>query len=368
MTTDGFETRLRLALDRERMDLGALAAVFSGAAAGDIAAIVRARPHGPFARRVWYLYEWLTGESLDVPQPSGRLRFVPLLDPTYHVALAAGTPSPRHRVIDNLPGTRRFCPMVRWTPALRFATTARWPVRARRILSCLQPAQRRSVAESLRQSEARSSFILAGEQPCDVRSVRWADAIAQAGSRALTIDELVRMQRLAHGGPRFERFGLRRNTSAARSGGRDGAGDSGGARPADLEDLVGGLIDYAERAVSGGVDPVIAAAALAFGFRSIRPFARGNGHLHRWLVHHTLHAAGYTPPDFVLPVSAAMVRRLDACRDVAPRPAPLDAGPWRHTADAYRFPDMTAHAEFLYTCLEDAVDGELRSAANEAGI
>ena len=43
----------------------------------------------------------------------------------------------------------------------------------------------------------------------------------------------------------------------------------------DLESLVGGVIDYAERAVYGAVDPVVAAAALASGFASIRPFVDG---------------------------------------------------------------------------------------------
>jgi Fic family protein len=54
------------------------------------------------------------------------------------------------------------------------------------------------------------------------------------------------------------------------------------ARPQDLRSLLGGLIDYADRSVAGGVDPVAAAAALAFGLVYIHPFADGNGRLHRW--------------------------------------------------------------------------------------
>ena len=294
---------LRFALDGDGVDLRMLAAIVRVTAADDIASIVRRKPIGVFARRLWYLYEWLTHQKLDVPEAAGRLRFVPVLDPARHVALKAGTPSGRHRVIDNLPGTRRFCPMVRWTPALRAASAKGWDVRARAVIDSTPPDRRPSLATWLQRSDAGSSFVLAGEETSARRTAIWADAIGQAGARVLTLDELLRLQRVAYGDRPSVVLGLRR-----------GPGGDGGARARDLESLVGGVIDYAERAVNGAVDPVIAAAALASGFASIRPFVTGNGHLHRWLVHHTFDAAGYMPPGFVLPISTAMVRRLEEYR------------------------------------------------------
>ena len=145
---------------------------------------------------------------------------------------------------------------------------------------------------------------------------------------------------------------------------RRSAGADGGARAEDLDGLVGGVIDYAERAVCGAVDPVIAAAAAAFGFAYIRPFVTGNGHLHRWLVHHTLDASGYTLPGFVLPIGTGMVRRLEEYRGVF-RPYPSSR---REPADTYRFGDMTRHAEFLYRCLEDSVETDLHNGASLAAV
>src|SRR4051812_47739654 len=84
---DPLESRLRFALDRHGLDLGMLAALFRVTAPGEIAAIVRASPASAFARRLWFLYEWLTRERLDVPEPTGRLRFVPVLDPSRQAAL-----------------------------------------------------------------------------------------------------------------------------------------------------------------------------------------------------------------------------------------------------------------------------------------
>jgi hypothetical protein len=350
---DVLEMHLRFALDGEGLDLSMLAAIVRVAAPGDITSIVRRRTTGVFARRLWYLYEWLTGRKLDVPVSEGRLRFVPVIDATRQLALKTGTPSGRHRVIDNLPGTPRFCPMVRWTPALRTASAKALDARAREIIASTHHARRPWVATWLQRSEAASSFVLAREEPSARRTGNWADAVGQAGARVLTLDELLRLQQLAYGDSPSAVLGLRRGQS-----------DNGGARPQDLDGLVGGVIDYAERAVCGVADPVMAAAALAFGLAGIRPFATGNGHLHRWLVHHTLDAAGYTLPGFVLPISTAMARRIEEYRGLV-RPS---ASSQREAADAYRFGDKTRHAEFLYRCLEDSIETDLDRGAGLAAL
>jgi len=167
------------------------------------------------------------------------------------------------------------------------------------------------------------------------------------------VDELLRLQQVAYGDTPSAVLGLRRSAS-----------DAGGARAQDLGSLVDGAIDYAERAVCGAMDPVLAAAALAFGFASFRPFVAGNGHLHRWLVHHTFDAAGYTLPGFVLPISSAIVRRVEEYRGLV-RPHPSSR---REPADAYRFADMTRQAEFLYRCLADSIETDLRSGASLAAV
>ena len=144
------------------------------------------------------------------------------------------------------------------------------------------------------------------------------------------------------------------------------------ARPQDLRDLLGGIIAYDGRAVAGGVDPVAAAAAIAFGFVYVHPFVDGNGRLHRWLIHHVLATAGYSPPGLVFPVSAAILRRIDEYRIVVESysAAMLPLIEWRatadnnvdvlnETADYYRYFDATAHAEFLYSCVEQTVEQDL---------
>jgi Fic family protein len=124
----------------------------------------------------------------------------------------------------------------------------------------------------------------------------------------------------------------------------------------------------------GGLDPVVAAASLAFGFVYIHPSVDGNGRLHRWLVHHALAAARFNPPGLVFPVSAAILRHLNGYRTVLESYSQplLPLVDWRPTSDGnvevlndtsayYRYFDATAHAEFLYACVEQTIERDLPS-------
>lgn len=368
------EGQLVFALKWEGVDLGVLAALFKAVEPDEVAAIVRATPTGAFSRRTWFLYEWLTGRELDVPDP-GKVRVVAVVNPEQQVALQKGTRSPRHKVIDNLPGTRDFCPMIRWTPALRAAVAKRLDARAREIIGRTRTDLVTRAAAFLLLSDSKSSFAIEGERPSSARAARWARAIGEAGAHPITIDELERLQRVVIGDARFVKLGLRDEGGFVGTHDRDTqepVPDHISARPQDLRDLLGGIIEYDGRSLTGGVDPVAAAATIAFGFVYVHPFVDGNGRLHRWLIHHVLATAGYNPPGVVFPISAAILRRIDEYRAVVESysAAMLPLIEWRATADGnvdvpndtadyYRYFDATAHAEFLYSCVEQTVEQDL---------
>ena len=368
------EGQIVFAMKWEGLDLGILAALFKVLEPREIAEVVRTTPTGSFARRTWFLYEWLTGRELDVPDP-GKVRLVNVVDTEQQVALEKGTPSTRHKVIDNLPGTRRFCPMIRWTQALRAAVAKGLDVRAREIIGRTRKELITRAAAFLLLSDSRSSFAIEGERPSSARATRWARAIGEAGVRPITIDELERLQRVVIGDARFVKLGLRDEGGFVGTHDRETqepVPDHISARPQDLQDLVGGIIEYDGRSITGGADPVSAAAAIAFGFVYVHPFADGNGRLHRWLIHHVLATAGYNPLGVVFPISAAILRRIDEYRTVLESysAAILPLIEWRatpdhnveilnETADYYRYFNATAHAEFLYSCVEETVEQDL---------
>lgn len=85
------------------LDVAVLERLFMTTGPEPIAAIVGAKPTGGYARRIWFMYEWLTGTALDLPDARGG-RYLPVVDPKRQVAVE-GENAPRYRVRNNLPGT-----------------------------------------------------------------------------------------------------------------------------------------------------------------------------------------------------------------------------------------------------------------------
>jgi hypothetical protein len=370
------EGHLTFALKYEGLDLGVLKALFRATGPAPIEAIVRATPTGNYARRVWFLYEWLLGSRLDLPD-ADKGAYASVVDADQQWA-APGTTSSRHRVKNNLPGTPAFCPMIAWTDTLRALTTRDLQARARAAVANVPAALLARTAAFLLLKDSKSSFAIENEHPPHDRIQRWGRAIGEAGRRPIDLDELLRLQRIVIGDDRFVRLGLREDGGFVGQHDRDTRmplPDHISAQPEDLRSLIDGLVAF-ERAAAPHLDPVLAAAALAFGFVYIHPFADGNGRLHRYLIHHVLAERGFNPPGVVFPVSAAILDRIDDYRRTletySARLLPLIE--WRptdegnvhvlnETADFYRFFDATPHAEFLYRCVERTIDVDLPAEA-----
>ncbi len=370
---DTLQGHLSYALRYEGVDLAVLAGVFKAIPADDVRAIVRAEPTSAYARRIWFLYEWLLQIQLDIPD-SGKVRAVEVVDSNLQIAASRGTVSSRHRVVNNLPGTPAFCPMVRRTPTINAFLSDHLDNRARDVIGKTRNDIIARAAAFLLLADSKSSFAIESERPSLERAVRWGQAIAQAGDHRLSIAEFERLQRVVIGDARFVRLGLRTDGGFVGDHERQTQApipDHISARPDDLRDLLQGVIAYDERA-EGNVDAVIAAAVIAFGFVYIHPFEDGNGRIHRWLIHHVLARAKYNPPGLVFPVSAAILRDVLHYRGVLESYSRslLPCIEWRETdnhnvevlnetADYYRYFDATGHAEFLYNCVEQTVTVDL---------
>ena len=108
---------LQFALRYEGLNLEVLALLFRKTGRPEIEKTLAAQPESGFARRIGYLYEWLTGEQIKaVVAP--RAAYVPVVDESLQFGLADGPRNGKFRVTDNLPGNRQFCPLVRKTDSL----------------------------------------------------------------------------------------------------------------------------------------------------------------------------------------------------------------------------------------------------------
>ncbi|MGP0061781.1 MAG: Fic family protein [Beijerinckiaceae bacterium] len=363
---------LTFALKYEGVDLGVLKALFLAAGPAPVEAIVRDTPTGSYARRAWFLYEWLLGARLDLPD-ADKGAYALVVDPELQWALPSTT-SPRHRVKNNLPGTPFFCPMIAWTDTLRTLTARNLQERARAAVAQVPAGLLARTAAFLLLKDSKSSFAIENEHPPQDRIQRWGRVIGEAGRRPIDLDELLRLQRIVIGDARFVHLGLRIEGGFVGQHDRDTRmpmPDHISARHDDLLSLIDGLVAF-DRMAAPHLDPVLAAAALAFGFVYIHPFEDGNGRLHRYLIHHVLAERGFNPPGVVFPVSAAILDRIDDYRrtleSYSARLLPLieweptpkgNVRVLNETADFYRFFDATPHAEFLYQCVERTIDVDL---------
>lgn len=87
---------------------------------------------GLLARRLWFFWEWLTDEKLDLPD-LGKVKYEPALDPDMYFAIDPGDRPARHKIIDNLPGTPAFCPLVQRSSKLDQLIARQLPARAREV-------------------------------------------------------------------------------------------------------------------------------------------------------------------------------------------------------------------------------------------
>jgi len=369
---DTFGDHLRFALRHEPLDLLVVKRVLDAVDKKTVQGFVRATPAGAPERRIWFLYELMTGRELDVPDDPGGAA-VDVLDPKKYFTGKARL-SRRHRVRDNLLGSGRFCPGVRRSKVLREFAALGLAEKAAETVGRTGAHLVARAASFLLLADSRASFEIEGERPPRNRLERWGRAVLQAGKNKLSLDEILRLQGVLIEDDRFVRVGLR--PDGVFLGERDHNGDPMpefiGARPDDLRDLMAGMLETNDRMSAGDVDPIVQAAATAFGFVYVHPFQDGNGRLHRCLIHHVLAERKFTPPGMVFPVSSVMLDRIDDYRKTLQshsgplmefiewRPTPeRNVEVLNDTADLYRFFDATEAAEFLYACVLRTVEEDL---------
>jgi hypothetical protein len=314
----------------------------------------------------------LTGQTLDIDDAANVTAVDALNAEDYFTG--SGKISRRHKVRDNLLGNGDWLPVIRRTKRLEAFTALKLARRAAETVGRTGQHLLARVASFMLLADSRASFEIEGERAPRTRLERWGKAVLQTGKNALTLEEVIRLHGVLTEDTRFVFPGLR--PDGVFLGERDHLGDPLpefiGARPQDLNDLCAGWLAANNRMRDDGLDPVLQAAATAFGFVYVHPFQDGNGRVHRCLIHHVLAERKYTPPGMVFPVSSVMLDRIDDYRrSLQAHTLPLmDFIEWRptaehnvevlnDTADLYRYFDCTEVAEFLYTCVQRTVEHDL---------
>ncbi|WP_010664233.1 Fic family protein [Marinilabilia salmonicolor] len=362
-------SHLIFAIKYEGINLLFFKKLFQKISSSEVISIISREPTGQYSRKIWFLYEWLMMNLLDVPDIQ-QGNYVNLLDEKKQF-VTRGVRSKRHRIINNLPGTRDFCPLVFKTEKLiNYCSSALSEQQDKRLSRVGKDLLQRASAFLLLK-DSKASFSIEGESPKSKRAARWGNAIGQAGANALSKDELLRLQQMVIENTRFVMLGFRREGGFVGEHDRltgEPVPEHISARWQDLEQLMSGLIATGYLLEEEEIDAVVAAAIVAFGFVFIHPFQDGNGRIHRYLIHHILARKGFTKQGVIFPVSTSILDHITDYRNILQQYSHplLDFIDWEQTADNnvtvqnetidfYRYFDATPQAEFLYDCVADTI-------------
>lgn len=360
---------LTFSLKYEGVDLLILKKLFEAVKKSDVEEFITSQPTGKYARMIWFYYEWLIGERLDLPDATTG-NYVDALDSTLQYT-GSITLSKRHRVRNNLPGVPGFCPLIRKTETLEAIREEELDKVVEEKMGKVHPDLLARAAAFLLLKDSKASYAIEGEQPPHNRAERWGTAIGQAGQKKLTMNEFLRLQEIVIEDRRFVTMGWREEGGFVGVHDRisnQPVPDHISAKPEDIPHLMERFLETYQAVTTSDYDPVLAASLLAFGFVFIHPFQDGNGRIHRYLIHHILAEKNFSPKGLIFPVSAVILNRIDEYRKVLEtfsRPR-LDLIDWKSTPDGnvevlndtkdlYSYFDATPQSEFLYKCVKETV-------------
>jgi hypothetical protein len=364
---------LEFALKYDGTNLAILASLFQEVAEEDFVEYLKSKPTGKYARRLWFLYELSIGETLPLDDVK-RGNYIDLLDPDKFYTVTPSRLVRRQRINDNLLGDRRFCPTVRRTDSLRDYETADLPKRCRQVVSSYSPQLLKRALGYLYTKETKSSFEIEHIKPTSTRIERFVALLQLAEQEDFCEKpQLIELQnRIVD--PRFRDsdYRLSQNYVGETIARQREKIHFACPKPADLTELMEGLIAAHKRMDGGRVSAVIHAAVIAYGFVFLHPFEDGNGRIHRFLIHNILARRGFTPEGVMFPISASMLKKpvdYNASLEAFSRHlmALVDYSldeegqmtVHNDTAMWYRFMDMTPQAKALFRFIDQTIDTEL---------
>lgn len=368
---DNLYGHLVFAMKYEGINLLLLKKLFEQLPEKKIIDLVNKDEEGRYTLRLWFLYEFLMQEKLPLPDANNKIRYVPLMDGKIQFSAKSGENSPRHRIINNLPGTADFCPIIHKTKILSDYLLKDLGNKLNESLAPIRKDVIRRAASFLMLKDSKASFTIEGEPVKNKRTDLWAKAIGEAGKNPLDHAEIMRLQKLVILNPEKIHMGYRKEGGFIGEHDRTTTSpipDHISARPDDILPLMDGLFESYKRLQQLDFDPVLSATMIAFGFVFIHPFVDGNGRIHRYLIHHILSKMGFCEQGIAFPVSAAFLQHINDYRLVLESYSHplLDFIEWKETdkhnikvtnktIDYYRYFDATKLAEFLFAQIEETI-------------
>lgn len=342
---DTFAGHFEFGLKYEEIHLEFFARLFAAVGPEPIEAWCRQAPFGQYARRTGFLYEWLTGQKLDVPDVSNG-GYVDAVSSQQYLTRVEPLRVRRWRINDNLPGAPEFCPLVRRTDAVQQALQFDLDQALRELNQTFGADILMRTASWLTFKESRASFLIEKEADQADRIQRFAHVIARYCGQINDPLSNNSLHTLQGGILGHESLGLGLRRSPVFVGQATLREDIVHyiAPPFEaLDQLLDGLKAF--ELATRGAEPLARAAAIAFAFVYIHPMRDGNGRIHRFLINDTLIRDKAVPDGVILPVSATITSSIDF-RARYDRTLEVFSRPFmQRYASSYRFGELVAYED-----------------------
>lgn len=370
---DSTGDHLEFALKYDGVNLGILSAVFEAITADEITAWIASKPTGKYARRVWFLYEFLTRRELHLPDLN-KGNYIDLLEAERYYTTVPGRRVQRQRVIDNLLGGRSFCPVIRRTDKLAAMESIDLRQRCEDVVTAYPPELLRRALSYFYNKETKSSFAIEHIKPSASRTEKFIGLLEMAEHRDFCEKPLLIDVQNRIVDPRFRDADYRTNQNyiGQMISYQKQLIHYVCPRPNKLHELMDGLLTSHRMMKEGAVPAIIHAAAISYGFVYLHPFEDGNGRIQRFLIHNILFLRDAIPKDLMFPVSATMLKNpalYDHSLEAFSRPLMRlveydldDLGQMTVQGETdrwYRYIDMTVQAESLYHFVGLTIEHEL---------
>ncbi len=365
---------LEFGLKYDDINLAFIKDVFSLVEYQTIVEYIKAKPNGKYPRIIGFLYEFVTGKSIDIEVTSTN--YQDILDSSRYVTGNIAK-NAKWKVNDNLLGSKEYCPIIRKTTELKELLEWNIEEAIENLRHEYSPEIFNRASYYLYKKESKSSSAIEKEEPSQDKMDRFITLLEEAGQKSfeesLSEKELVRIQN-AIVDPRYADSRFRDFQNYVGQTMRDYSQKIHYVSPPPqfVASLMQGIVDLNKKNTS--TETIIKATIVSFGYVYIHPFEDGNGRIHRFLIHDILVRDGIVPKSTILPVSAQILANIDEydstleiLSNLIQRKVKYDINESGEMTvnnpseieGLYRFPDLTIHAIFLARAIQLTVNKDI---------
>ncbi|MBN7819335.1 Fic family protein [Bowmanella yangjiangensis] len=373
--------QLEMAIKHQGIRLQYIAMVYDKIDVAELTKFVKERQLSKIRRAMWFLFEWLTGERLDIKDLKST-GYVNLLDPQFYFTRDNGNKCPRTKIINNMLGNRQCCPMIRKTGIVGTLDMDKTLADAEEKLKDLNRyISTDQIGRSLNYlylKETKSSTEIEREDSSQSKTSRFYQVLKTAGSIPLTKQRLITIQNqivpTSRGDTDYRKDEIWVGESMREMGGGTYENYHYIAPKKEcVSDMMNGLLEMHNALLhEPNIPPLVHATAVSFMFVYIHPFSDGNGRTHRYLIHDILKSRS-PKNNFIVPVSSAILNNMSEYDRVLETVSkPVMALIQYESCDKtdsieilsdnrhlYQFPDLTEHLIFIHKMMHIAFSEDL---------